>query len=114
MGNQTNTKRNFENLDQNGSDLHSSLIVPRTSGMYSGGLIDAEDDTIAFLLMFSGRMISDDAYIKLERRDILNIKHIKLVYSRPNIDNTSGRFTITLLNISNEWVEVLNLITINI
>ena len=89
-GNQTKTKWNYEILDQNGSDLFSSLIVPRISGMYSGGLINKENDTRAFLLMFSGRMISDTAYIKLERRDIHNIKHKKLVYSRPNIDNTSG------------------------
>ena len=84
-----------------------SLIVPRTANMYSGGLIDKEDDTLAFLLMFSGRMISDSSYVKLERRDIHNIKHIKLLYSRPNIDNTSGRFIISLLNNSNECVEVL-------
>ena len=103
----TNTRWNYEILDQNGSDLLSSLIVPRSSGMYSGGLINKQDDTRACLLLFSGRMISDDAYIKLERRDIHNIKHIKIVYSRPNIDNTSGRFTISLLNNSNIWVEVL-------
>ena len=102
-----NTKWNYEILEQNGSDQLGSLIVPRTANMYSGGLINKQDDTSAFLLMFSGRMISDSSYIKLERRDIHNIKHIKLVYSRPNIDNTSGRFTITLLNISNEWIEVL-------
>ena len=107
LENRTNTKWNYEILDQNGSDLLSSLIVPRISGMYSGGLINKEDDTRAFLLIFSGRMISDDAYVSLERRDIHNIKHIKLIYSRPNIDNTSGRFTITLLNNLNEWVEVL-------
>ena len=75
--------------------------------MYSGPLINAQDDTRAYLLMFSGRMISDDAYIKLERRDILNIRHIKLVFSRPNIDNTSSRFTISLLDNSHQWVEVL-------
>ena len=75
--------------------------------MYSGGLINKKYDTSAFLLMFSGRMISDTAYIKLERRDIHNIKHIILVYSRPNINNTSDRFTISLLNNSNECVEVL-------
>ena len=107
LENRTNTKWNYEILDQNGSDLLSSLIVPRISGMYSGGLINKEDDTRAFLLIFSGRMISDDAYVSLERRDIHNIKHIKLIYSRPDIDNTSGRFTITLLNNSNKWVEVL-------
>ena len=107
IGNQSNTKWSYEILDQNGSDQFSLLIVPRTSEMYSGGLIDREDDTRAFLLMYSGRMISDTAYIKLERKDIHNIKHIKLVYSRSNIDNTSGRFTITLLHNSNEWVEVL-------
>ena len=75
--------------------------------MYSGGLINKEDDTRAILLMFSGRMISDTAYIKLERIAIHNIKHIKLVYSRPNIDNTSGRFIISLLNNINECIEVL-------
>ena len=106
-GNQTNTKWNYEVLDQNGSDLFSSLIDPRISGMYSGGLINKKNDTRAFLLMFSGRMISDTAYIKLEWRDIHNSKHIKLVYSRPNIDNTSDRFVISLLNNLNEWVEVL-------
>ena len=84
-----------------------SLIVPRTANMYSGGLINKQDDTRAFLLMFLGRMISDSSYVKLERRDIHNTKHIKLVYSRPNIDNTSGRFTISLLNNLNEWIEVL-------
>ena len=105
--NRTNTIWNYEVLDQNGSDLLSSVIVPRSSGMYSRDLIIREDDTDAFLLMFSGRMISDDAYVSLERRDIHNIKHIKLVYSRPNIDNTSGRFTISLLNNLNEWSEVL-------
>ena len=107
MGNKTNTKWNYEILDQKGSDLFSSLIVPRSSGMYNRGLIDKEDDTRAFLLMFSGRMISDTSYAKLERSDIHNIKHIKLVYSRPNIDNTSGRFTISLLKNLNEWVDVL-------
>ena len=107
MGNQRNTKWNYEILDQNGSDLLSSLIIPRSSGMYSAGLINKEDDTKAFLLMFSGRMISDTPYVKLERRDIHNIKHIKLVYSRPNIDNTSCRFVISLLNNLNEWIEVL-------
>ena len=106
-GKQTNTNWNYENLDQNGSDLFSSLIVPRISGMYSGGLINKENDTRGFLLMFSGHMISVTAYIKLERRNIHNIKHIKLVYSRPNIDNTSGRFVISLLIDLNEWVGVL-------
>ena len=77
--------------------------------MYSGAMIDKEDDTKAFLLMFSGRMITEDSYVSLERRGIPNIKRIKLVYSRPNIDNTSGRFTISLLNNLNEWVEVLNI-----
>ena len=57
--------------------------------------------------MFSRRMISDTPYVKLERRDIHIIKHIKLVYSRPNIDNTSGRFIIFLLNNLNELVEFL-------
>ena len=57
--------------------------------------------------MFLGRMISDTAYVKLERRDKHNFKHIKLVYSRPNFDNTSGRFTMSLLNNLNDWVEVL-------
>ena len=52
-------------------------------------------------------MISDDAYVSLERRNRQNIKRIKLVYSRPNIDNTSGRFNISLLNNLYEWVEVL-------
>ena len=52
-------------------------------------------------------MISDDSYIKLQRRDIHNTKHIKLVYSRPDIDGTSGRFTISMLNNLNEWIEVL-------
>ena len=107
LENRTNTKWNCEFLDQNGSDLLSSLIVPRQSGMYSGGLINKEDDTRAFLLIFSGRMISDSSNVRLERRDIHNIKHLKLVYSRPNIDNTSGRFTISLLNDLNEWIEVL-------
>ena len=102
-----NTKWNYETLDQNKNDLLGSLIVPRTANLYSGGLINKEDDTRAFLLIFSGRMISDSSYVKLERRDIHNIKLIKLVYSRPDIDNTSCRFTITLLNNSNEWVEVL-------
>ena len=105
--NRTNTKWNYQVFDQNGSDLLSSLIIPRAANMYSGGLINKEDDTTAFFLMFSGRMISDDSYIKLERRDIHKIKHIKLVYSRPNIDNTSGRFMIFLLNNSNQWIEVL-------
>ena len=105
--NRMNTKWNYEILDQNGSDQLGSLIEPKTANMYSGGLIDKQDDTNAFLLMFSGRMISDDAYVRLERRDIHNIKHIKLVYSRSNIDNTSGRFTISLLNYLNEWIEVL-------
>ena len=68
----------------------SSLIVPRNFDMYSGGLINKEDDTRAFLLMFSGRMISDDSYVKLEKRDIHNIRRKKNVYSRPNLDNTSG------------------------
>ena len=84
LENGTNTEWHYEILDQNGSGLFSSLIVPRSSGMYSGGLINKEDDTRAFLLMFSGRMVSDDAYISMERRDIHNnIKHIKLVYLRP-------------------------------
>ena len=104
--NRMNTKWNYEILVQNGTDQLGSLIVPRTVDMYSGGLIGKQDDTNAYLLMFSGRMISDDAYVRLETRNIINIKHIKLVYSRPNIDNTSGRFTISLLNNSNEWVEV--------
>ena len=104
--NRLNTKWNYEYLHQNGSDQLGSLIVPRTANMYSEGLINKEDDTSAFLLMFLGRMISDDAYVRLGRRDIHNIKHIKLVYSRPNIDNTSGRFVISLLNNLNEWVEV--------
>ena len=102
-----NTKWNHETLDQNGSDLLGSLIVPRTANMYSGGLINKEDDTNAFLLLFSGRMISDSSYVKLERTDFSNIKHIKLVYSRPNIDNTSGRFVFSLLNSLNEWIDVL-------
>ena len=105
--NRTNTKWIYEVLDQNGSDLLSSLIIPRVSGMYSGGLINKKDDTRAYLLLFSGRMIRDDAYIKLERRDIHNIKNIKIVYSRLNIDNTSGRFVISLLSDSNIWTEVL-------
>ena len=73
--NRMNTKWNYEILDQNGSDQLGSLIVPRASKMYSGGLINKEDDTNAFLLLFSGRMISDSSYIKLERRVyiILNI-----------------------------------------
>ena len=75
--------------------------------MYSGALLNKEDNTKAFLLFFSGRMINDDSYIKLERRDIHNIRRIKLVYSRLNLDNTSGRFTISLLNNNNTWVEVL-------
>ena len=52
-------------------------------------------------------MISDDAYAKLERRDIHNISRIKIENSRPNIDNVSGRFTISFLNKNNTWVEVL-------
>ena len=59
--NRMNTKWNYEILDQNGSDQLGSLIVPRISNMYSGGLIDKEDDTSAFLLKFSGRKISNDA-----------------------------------------------------
>ena len=109
LENRTNTKWNYDVLDQDGSDLLSSLIIPRNSGMYSGGLINKQDDTRAFLLFFSGRMINDDCYIKLERRDIHNIRGIKLVYSRPNLDNTSGIFTISLLNNSNTWVEVLKI-----
>ena len=109
LENRTNTIWNYEILDQNGSDLLSSLIVPRTSGMYSGGLINKEADTKAFLLMFSGRMISDNAYVSLERRDIHKIKRIKLVYSRPNIYITSARFNISLLNNLKEWVKVLKI-----
>ena len=70
-------------------------------------MINEEWDTRAFLLMFSGRMISDEAYVSMERRDIHNIKQLNLVYSRPDIDNTSGIFTVSLLNILNEWVEVV-------
>ena len=105
--NRMNTKGNYEILDHNNSDQLGSYFVPRIANMYSGGLINKEDDTNEFLLMFSGRMISDEAYIRMERRDIHNIKNIKLIYSRPNIDNTSGRFTISLLNDLNEWIEVL-------
>ena len=36
LENRTNTKWNYEILDQNGSDLLKSLIVPRYSGMHSG------------------------------------------------------------------------------
>ena len=104
--NRINTRWNYEVFDQNGSD-QLGPIIPRASGTYSGALIDKQDDTRAYLIFFSGRMISDDAYIKMEERDIHNIKHIKLVYSRPNIDNTSGGFTISLLNNSNQWIEVL-------
>ena len=105
--NRMSTKWNYEILDQNGSDQLSSLFVPKITNIYSGGMISKEVDTKSFLLMFSGRMISDDSYVKLERRDIHNIKHIKLVYSRPDLDNTSGRFVVSLLNNLNEWVEVL-------
>ena len=52
-------------------------------------------------------MIGDDAFVKLERRDIHNIRRIKLVYRRPNLNNISGRFTISLLNNNNTWVENL-------
>ena len=45
LENRTNTKRNYGVLYPNGSDLLSSLSVPRNSGMYSGGLINKEDDT---------------------------------------------------------------------
>ena len=107
LGNETNTMWSYEILDQHGSDLLSSLIVPRSANMYSGALINKEDDNRAFLITFSGRMISDDAYVKLERRDIHNIRRIKIVYSRPNIDNASARFTTSLLNNNNVWFEVL-------
>ena len=107
LGNETNTKWSFEILDQHGSDLLSNLIVPRSANMYSGALINKQDDTRAFLFVFSGRTISDDAYVKLERRNIHNVRRVKLVYSRPNIDNVSGRFTISLLHNNNTWVEAL-------
>ena len=105
--NRTNTKWNYIVLDHNGNDRLSLLIAPKTVNLYSGGLINKEDNTNAFLVLYSGRMIGNDSFIKLERRDIYNIRHIKLVYSRPNLDNTSGRFTISLLNNNNTWVEVL-------
>ena len=105
--NRTNTKWNSENLDQNGSDALSSLIAPKKSGLYSGALINKEDNTNAFLVLYSGRMINDNSFNKLERRDIHNIRHIKIVYARPNLDNTSGRFIIFLLNNPNQWIEVL-------
>ena len=102
-----NSKWFYEILDVNGSDKLGSLIVPRIANMYSVALINREDDTNAFLLMFSGRMISDDSYIKLERNDLHNISHIKLIYARPDINNVSGRFRMFLLNESDEWIEVL-------
>ena len=52
-------------------------------------------------------MLSDNSFIKLERRDIHNIRHIKLVYARPNLDNSSGRFVISLSNNLNQWIQVL-------
>ena len=105
--NETNTKWDYEILDHNGSDRLGSLIIPRSNGMYSGGLLSKEDDAQAFFLMFSGRMISDSSYIQLERRDLHNISHIKLIYARPDIANVSGRFRIFLLKDSDEWIEVL-------
>ena len=39
-------------------------------------------------------MISDDSYIQLERRDLHNTSHIKLIYARPDIANVCGRFRI--------------------
>ena len=105
--NETNTKWDYEILDHNGSDRLGSLIIPRSNGMYSGGLLSKEDDTQAFFLMFSGRMISDSSYIQLERRDLHNISQIKLIYARPDIANVSGRFRIFLLKDSDEWIEVL-------
>ena len=105
--NETNTKWDYDILDQNGSDRLGSLIIPRSNGMYNGGLLSKEYDTRAFFLMFSGRMISDDSYIQLERRDLHNISHIKLTYARPDIANVSGRFRILLLNSSDEWIEVV-------
>ena len=52
-------------------------------------------------------MISDDSYIQLQKRDLHNISHIKLIYARPNIANVSGRFRIFLLNNSDDWIEVV-------
>ena len=75
--------------------------------MYSGALIIKEDDTRAFFLMFSGRMLSDKSYFQLERRNLHNISHIELIYARPDIENVSGRFRIYLLNNSDKWIEVL-------
>ena len=43
----------------------------------------------------------------MERRDLQNICHIKLIHARPNFQDVSGSFKILLLNELNEWVEIL-------
>ena len=40
LENRTDTKWNYDTMDHNGSDLLSSLIAPKSSGLYSGALID--------------------------------------------------------------------------
>ena len=107
LADSTNTKWQYNTLDHNNNDLISSLIVPRSENLYSGALLNKEDNTRAFLRLYSGRMLSDNSYIQLERRNLHNISHIKLIYARPNLDNTSGRFLISLLNNDNTWVKVL-------
>ena len=52
-------------------------------------------------------MISDDSYIQLERRDLHNISHIKLIYARLDIANVCGCFGIFLLKNWDDWIEVV-------
>ena len=103
----TNTKWQYNILNHSNSDLLVSLIVPGSNILYTGALLDREDNTRAFLCLYSGRMLSDNAYIQMERRDLHNISHIKLIYARPNFQNVSGRFRIFLLNELHDWIEVL-------
>ena len=98
-----NSKWFYDTLDKNGSDLISSVI--NSKGTHN--LINKEEDTQAFLVFISENMISDDSYISLSRRDIHNIKQVRIINSRLDIDRAMGKITIRLLNDSNEYQNIL-------